>query len=392
MRATSTPAADRIYAVAEARVEQGAYGEAALLLRHALLQLPADASGDELRHKLVLRIAYVEMLAWSASGSRVHLEDAERMLQRYLERHEALFGVTQTARDQRGDVYEILYEVERRLEESPPVGDSTTIAHASVSPVDSIPVDAPSPDSAVPFDSEASARPTKRAESSRAKAPRQTGVSPEHGDDDGDVRVVRVRNRARPDVNDPAVRKRMKSAFTNPEAAMVLTGARWVAIEGPRPLVRLATAASAVEANAAEDRRLARSLGRSLVRAARPELRRCYAEAFARQPVTSTETVVELSVNEDGSVSGVRIVDGGLVDGLGDVCVIERLGAAQVDAPPELVASHRVRLPLEFVYQDTQWFLEPPSEAPRNQTTAQETILVGPRLIQEARGRLGLSP
>lgn len=359
-RQATTPAAKRIYAVAEARVEDGAYGDAALLLRHALLQLPADASGDELRHALILRIAYVEMLAWSHNGNRVHLEDAQRMLLRYAERHEILFGDDAASRAARGDVYEILYEIESRLEETEAPTSAEVVAAA-------VPAEAPESSIGLPErrSVETSTTPppeptkTPRADAKtprRAKALRAEAETP--ATDGGDVRHVRVRTRRGPDVDDPATRAALKSPFSNPEEPMVLTRAGLVKIHGPRPLVRLAGFPRIVEReSSAEDRRLARALGRTLVQTTRTDLRECLAGAFARRPVTSAESTVELSIHPDGTITGVRIVDGGLIDGLGDVCVIERLGAAQLEAP-DLVATRRLQVSLEFIYQGAVWMHE----------------------------------
>jgi hypothetical protein len=350
--ARDAPAAERIYAAAEARVEQGAHGEGALLLRHALLQLPSDASADELRHALILRIAYVEMLAWSSSGNRVHLEDAQRMLLRYLELHEAMFGDQEPLRVARGDVYEILYEVELRLDDaqSPKSSD-------------------PGSSAAAPVVAEAAASVTSAERlpvaSTEESTPRRKARAADHDATapDKDVRVVRVRSRQQPDVNDPETRRVMKSAFSNPEAFMVLTRAGVVEAHGPRPLVRLAGPPRSIEGDSFDERRHARTLGRTLMRAARSELRECLAGAFARQPISSAESTVELSIHPDGTVTGVRIVDGGLIDGLGDVCVIERLQATQVE-DPQLLAAARVQLPLEFIYQGAVMIHEATGQSP----------------------------
>jgi hypothetical protein len=350
------------------------------LLRHALLQLPPDESADKLRHQLVLRIAYVEMLAWSASGNQIHLQDAERMLQRYLGRHEALFGDDRSARAARGEVYEILYEVERRLEGEV---ESGVVAHAAPAEAAASSITLPVALTQTNDVPEVERRPEPKPRRART-------TKREEPDAKGDVRVVRVNTRKKLDVDDPETRKLLKSAFSDPEMGSVLTGARMVEVHGPRPLVRLAAAPAAVEADSADDRRRARELGRTLVRVARPELRECYADAFARLPVSSTEAVVELSVHPDGSISGVRIIEGGLVDGLGDVCVIEQLQAARLESP-EVVASQRVRVPLEFIYQGTGYIFEPAAAPPLPvHTTANETILVGPQILERAKRNMGL--
>jgi hypothetical protein len=326
-RGASTPSARALYVSAETRVQEGHYNDAALLMRHALLKLPADESGDHLRHELVLRIAYVEMLAWANTGNHTHLEDARQMLLRYLERHEALFG--HEGKAQRADVYEILHEVERRLES--PTGEPDELAQTT----------------ATSRSSSDATRETVPADDDGGET-RRAGKG-EEATDDREVRVVRVRRWQPPDVDDPRVRAQLRGAFFNAEHGPLLTAPGWVVANDARTLVRLG-GTRAVENDTFEGRRTARALGRSLVRSTRDDLARCFDGAFARQPTTSAESVVELSVHPDGRVDDVRIIDGSIVDGHGDACVIERLEGTRLDTD-DIVAS-RVRMHLEFIHQD----------------------------------------
>ena len=87
-----TPSAARIYTIGEEQFAAGHYHEAVELWRHAVLALPTTADFDDLRHQLILRLAYGQLMAWSASGNPGYLEDAQQMLERYAQRHGAIFG------------------------------------------------------------------------------------------------------------------------------------------------------------------------------------------------------------------------------------------------------------------------------------------------------------
>ena len=108
--------AQRIYMVAEERYAAGDFEAAVDLMRHALLQLPPAPEHDHLRHELILRMGHTQLRASAASGQAAPLVDAQQMLTRYLERHEALFGENAVARAERGEVYELLFLVEQQLE------------------------------------------------------------------------------------------------------------------------------------------------------------------------------------------------------------------------------------------------------------------------------------
>jgi len=179
-------AAQRIYAVAEQRYAEQAYDEAVSLMRHALLQLPPTAEHDQLRHRLVLRMAHTQLMDFAASGQAAALHDAQQMLTRYLERHEQLFGDGEGARAERGEVYELLHQVETRLE--PPVielndegGELDEIEEGD----DERPVlasaDAPAPEPATaPAPEPAEVEPTDapREASSRTEAPVSAASTP----------------------------------------------------------------------------------------------------------------------------------------------------------------------------------------------------------------------
>ena len=81
-----------------------------------MLQLPADPSADEVRHKLLARMAYGLLQANAATGDPSYLHDGQAMCELYLAKHEELFGDTEPARAQRGEIYELLYEFDSRLD------------------------------------------------------------------------------------------------------------------------------------------------------------------------------------------------------------------------------------------------------------------------------------
>jgi hypothetical protein len=165
------------------------------------------------------------------------------------------------------------------------------------------------------------------------------------------VRPVRVRKRpklAQPD--DPRVRERLEHAFSDASDGLLLTAPGVVIFHGPRPLVRARRPPSAAGDVSPEKAALARRLGRELLVKSRPELRRCYEAAFARHTVAVTEGTIEASILPDGTVAKARIVEGGLVDALGDVCLIEHIEATRLAADTTRTTT-RVSLPLLFFYQ-----------------------------------------
>ena len=316
--------AARIYTTAEQLVDQGRYGEAVLLVRHAVLQLPEDSGADALRHRLLLRMAYLQMLAADQTGDLAHAQNAKVMLDRYLAKHEGLFGDGEEARAERGEVYEILYEVETLLEGPGEDEEATEVEEHDVP-----------------------AQPTAKAEKTFA------------GQDleDSFTRKVRVQKQRLADPDDPRVRERLEGDFSSGEAGLVLTKGEFVMLHPARGLVRARGLATAVGERPAEERREARRLGRELLVRARPQLRRCYDAAFARTLVRVSTGTVEASIAPDGSVTKARIVEGGLADALGDVCVIERIEATHLAADTTRTET-RVRLPLTFFRQNAVYIYE----------------------------------
>lgn len=205
---SSEPGAKRIYNAGEARFAAGEPEQAVSLWRHAITQLPPTEQYDGLRHKLILRLAFGQLVAYEHSADLAYLFDAKQMLDRYLVAHVGLFGEDAAAKAERDQVYELLTEVERLLED-PPVEIAASsarnhLAGKGVSAGDgaaevgaSTAADAPTPTAA-----------TKRRRRAREDA-------------EGEERVVVVDTKDRPSVDDPAQKAKLRSWA--PEAGLTLT-------------------------------------------------------------------------------------------------------------------------------------------------------------------------
>jgi len=317
-RARDVARATELYFVGETAFAEGRYIEAVAIWRHALLSLPQEARYDDVRHELVLRMAYGLGVAYTASGDAAHLDDAERMLERYLAVHERLFGEDETAHAQRGEVYALLGDIAVARTESPP----------TVAEIDPGRTAAAVPSSSRPVDHHA-------------------GEVLE-----GDVtRDVVVDGNARPTVDDPAERAALKSSFGDAESAGLLTFPNDFSLHPERPLVRVRRWPRLAESADGSRARLRPWL--AVVRAARPQLERCYFSAFSRQPHDVVDLTVEVTVEQDADRRRPSIVSGELVDALGDACVLDALAFA----PSEELAAlserdrSRVRIELRFFWQ-----------------------------------------
>jgi hypothetical protein len=337
----------------------GRFDEAIQLWRHALLQLPETPAADELRHKLILRIGYGQIVAHAASGDRTHLVNAQQMLLRYAAKHEQLLGDRAGAERERGDVFELLYQVERRLE---PETDDTPDEAEPVARgrTTEVRVDTKAPAVAWPRDRD-DEQPLARPVEPDARPRRvvQAPVDTHEGESlTGEIKrdvSVRTGRWLNTDVNDPEIRRRLSGLEFESTASAVLTAPRAQKIHGPRPLLRQIGPAGLVGPQGDKRlRQLARTAGRALFTTARPELRTCYGAAVARRPIMLADSTVEVSIHPDGTVTKARIVEGGLVDGLGDVCMIERMEAARLsrDVPG---LSLRVRIAMRFFYEDAKY-------------------------------------
>ena len=194
-RQTSTPhpavsaESRELYAIGEVAYDDGRYGDAVALFRQALLALPQTAAADDLRHALILRIAHTQLLAWDATGSDAYLTDAQAMLERYVIVHEQIAGDGEQAQADRGEVYELLYEVESALE----------------------------PDETEPPDSDSDADSDSDSDSDEVDDHAGETLTPDM------VRKVRVRDSRLASLDDPRVKARLISKFSDPVAGLVLT-------------------------------------------------------------------------------------------------------------------------------------------------------------------------
>ena len=362
-------AAQRIYMVAEERYAAGDYANAVALMRHALLQLPSTADYDDLRHELVLRMAHTQLRDHAATGHPAPLHDAKQMLERYVVRHEQLFGESDRAREERGEAYELLALVDQRL-------DPVTVDYGDAAPATPVAVEVPA-SAATPEAPVAGSEVTAALEVPEPPAqlavatpvapsrtievddgPAVTRTAQRVDDEGNEVRDLVVSGkRRRPSVDDPAVRAKLASPFTTGWLGGVMTAYGVTKMRDARPLVRGQSRLAG--SGDLSQHLLARRAGQSLLRSARQGLRDCYAAAYARQPVDALESAVEASVHPDGSISHVRIVDGGLVDGYGDACLIEALQATAV-APlgEESVEPVRVQVALVFFYEGALYINE----------------------------------
>ncbi|MEM7154661.1 MAG: hypothetical protein AAF799_17565 [Myxococcota bacterium] len=309
------PDPSRIYTVGEAHFARGEYSQAVELWRQAIVKLPPTSDADDLRHALILRRAYGQLMAWHHQGDEAHLHDAKQMLERYLVRHEELLGTTDDALAQRGEVYELLFEVERALE-PPPVVQTSELR-----------VDDPNEE-----DKEFEA------------------------DGDADIQRTVVVRATQTDVDDPKMRGKLRSSFTDPFFdGLVLTAPTAVLLHGPRPLLRAGGVVqlAETEGSSVADRRRARSLGRHVLATARDRLKDCYQAAYTRHPVAAARSTVQVTVGEDGKIRDAEIVTGGLVDTLGDLCVLDELESTAIEDAEllETDGAIAIRVPLTFFYQ-----------------------------------------
>lgn len=315
-----TDASRRIYWLAEEQFSKGDYLGAVQLWRHALLQLPKTASADSVRHALVLRMAYGWLAAAETTGEVAPAIDGATMLERYIERHEALFGDSKHAQAERGQVYEILFELEERL---------------------------PSSDDASDTEDEATEEePPPSAEMATAPKPTHDEPPPEAGRD-GDAEFVRQVDVQRRKADPQVVRDRLESDFSSADAGLTFGSYGVALMQGPRPLLRVRTARWSDEKG---ERPWARGVARALADQAREELLSCYLHAVGRNG--NEPAVVALRLEDKGDHLSVVITSGSLLDAWGDVCLAESL--AKLDVPQALALDTE----LLFFVQGAQYAAE----------------------------------
>lgn len=363
---TSLPTAQRLYSIGEERFAAGRADQAVELWRHAILQLPTSSDYDELRHRLILRRAHGQLVANAQTSDRAYLEDGRQMLERYLARHEALFGEGKKAKAQRGEVYEILYEFESRLDGPaalPEPEDEVAFKSASAPVVESKarePVAKELTEEQEQARNDANlatvgiydSRVVQSAGVAATSQPQRPGLrspttkfGPSRPWRDGEIRQVHVDTRNRPSVDDNGTRDSLRSWSTEPAPWLTLPMVQ--EFLPPRPYVRVGGIARRVEGDRA--RLGGHGLAMSVVRKVRPQLRSCYDEAFARRAEAVVVATVEFDVRPDGTIARPNIVAGEVVDPIGDACVLDQLALAQVEVDPNRPTT-RLRVPLTFFY------------------------------------------
>lgn len=353
--------ARRLYAVGEQRFAEGRADQAVALWRHAITQLPQTAQYDELRHKLVLRLGYGQLVAYETTGKLAHLYDGARMLERYLAKHESLFGGRGHAKAERDQVYDLLGEIEIRIAKPPrPAGladAAPVVADASEPPpfdpfLRGIPSRPKTLDTSVAEDPQPT--PMAQRKAWEAAHPDRAWGRPRE-DDRGLERVVIVDRRklAQPDIHDPVVREALRR--WDPFAGAILTAPSIAQVHGPRALVRIGGLARRTDGQG--ERLAAHGLAAAAIRSARPALRACYDAAFARNPSFVATTEVSFTVQADGTIAQPRIVEGTTGDSFGDICVLERLAAVKLPAIEGGEATP-VSIPLTFFYEGARYLNE----------------------------------
>ncbi len=346
--------ARRLYTAGEHEFAAGRADKAVALWRQAILQLPEDETYDDVRHRLILRRAYGQLVAYEQTHERAYLDDGESMLMRYLEHHAALFGDATDAVKERGDVYEILFEFDTRIESLPPVAEPTKVAEKAAEDPQREPV----ADLATigMYDDTRMSRAGGVAYSESPVRPGTRQGTP-YGTSrpwrEGDVRVVNVDTHQRPSVDDPATRAALRGWASEPVPWLTMPMVEeWIP---PRPYVRVGGLAKRVEGK--EAKLGGQGLATAVVRNVRPQLRSCYDAAFARVPDAVVQATVEFDVLPDGTIGRPTIVSGGVVDATGDACVLDQLALARVNADSGRAAT-RVRVPLTFFYDGAVYYDE----------------------------------
>lgn len=309
--------AARIYVLGEQRYAEGRFDEAVALWGHTMLQLPADPSADDVRHKLVARMAYGLLQAHAATGDPSYLHDGLSMCELYVAKHEELFGDGEQARAQRGDIYELLYEFDSRLDApgQPQAGQPATVAKVET-------------EGLAASDPEADAEPE------------------DFEDGEQVVRDVLVRRISWADEDDPHVRAFiLDDRFIGPSG---LDHGRDQVHES-RVLVRAGALPQPAGADAPVDRKAVRRAGLAVIEAVRPGLQRCYEHAVSREPVMAARVSVTLGLRADGTVAQALLTDGTVVDPEGDACVAGVLHEARIDSLPGPL---QLSVPIHFFFQD----------------------------------------
>ncbi|NVB42419.1 hypothetical protein G6O69_31640 [Pseudenhygromyxa sp. WMMC2535] len=272
------------YALAIHDFNTGHYEQAAQLFAQLLLSLPRDPSADHLRNLLV------QQIAWSLLGSHdVHartdaLDRGERMLERYLVKHEALLPESAGEREA---IYELLGQYALRRDAQPPPDVNTQLRALN----------------------------------------EQTIAALDHGEGrtraatvDRMVREIEVERIAWAKPDDP----RVQAFFRDPRAeGPSLFGKPFEPFHPARVLVRGWTSQVAGLRT--------RKQNHALIAAARPELERCYEQALGRGADVVERAAIDLTWRADASAE-VELEGEHRLDASAERCVLTALRTASADA------------------------------------------------------------
>jgi hypothetical protein len=298
-------AAARLYAMAEGSLRLGRHDQALGLFRQAFLVARDDESTTGLRNAVVARMAETLIDAHQRDGGDRHLALAEQILVRYLEH-----GVS----DERAKMgLEVVLSRVREHRKAAAVARAGTRAR-----------DATPPDHTGELDVHAG----------------------EVLDKGGVAREVEVRDTPFARLDDPRVRAYFAGDFLG-ESVFADRPPR--ALNPPRILLRYGPAWTNDSAPD-EARRSARADVRDLLVRNRDALVDCYLSAMGREPIFTSRLVLDVALDEHGTIAELGVSAGSLVDARGNLCMIDTLRAdpALARATGESVTIHT---PMTFFFQ-----------------------------------------
>jgi hypothetical protein len=377
----------RLYQLGESLALRGDHVGAVALWRQTFLLLPSGPEADALRSKLVVRMSRGVLMAYQGTQNPAYLDWGRQVLERYLAKLDELHG--DHGIHGRSELFELLGELEAKLEavettesaRSRDAGQSelADAAKAGGGPVDdarstSIDGEAAPDDRDMATDIDSAFDNLHEHENTHRGEP----VDPR-----GMSRSVVVRDRGRlARLDDPRVQRHLRHPSPLGQTLFESDYGRYHAT---RVLVRRGVSRALDPDSSHEERRAARRRAADAVRAARDKLATCYEEALSRKPQLVTRIAFELTFATDGSLDGVSIAEGHLVDAVGDACAMWAFMGVQLEPVAEAMSSEvQVEVPLTV-------FLQPergPYVAPRIHYSQQPGMGPGDTLFEYDLGRL----
>lgn len=287
-------AARELYRLAEARFAEDDAGGGVGLLEASLAAMPDDVD-PVLRHQLEARLTHMQLTAWQADADLSFVLAArQRLFTRMTAFPKTAASLTPNQADvMRDELFEQLSDVEAQLELHL---DETEASQEELAVLAAV-ADARAPDT--PTASAEAAGATSRSRRRRAA-------------DGSEVREIDVKTGRQSAFDDPAAQARFNGRFATP-GLLLTRGADMV--HGPRGLVRVLDATDAQGQGA-------RKRARRFIAPHRDALLKCYAAAFAREPVFGLQVDLSL-VTSNRDTDSVEVTAGRLIDGEGDRCMTE---------------------------------------------------------------------